>query len=236
MREYSAIESELYASFDAILESEALEVDFEKVGAFTDPSAGRPSGFEVQSEWNGVILSPRLDEATPWITELACCWRSVRRKKMPEIHGEFRVRNIYESLLRSAPDLAWEKAPDSEKRLVAEFRTIDDTPRSGAGLLAAIRVQPNVDPLEIWYYDKDLSRYPGHSSDYVRLDLDYREYMKMLSVTKGTFGWQYLFSDVTLSGLSGQVSENLEAMLEVFPVAFPQYDYTPLRERLEARL
>ncbi|QNE74111.1 hypothetical protein F0344_05375 [Streptomyces finlayi] len=236
MREYSAIESALYASFDRLLESDILEIDFESVGTFTDPSAGKPSEFDEQSEWKDVILDHRFDEATPWITELACRWRSVKRKRAPEIHGEFRVRNIYDALLKNAPDLTWERASDTEKQLVAEFRTIDDTPRSGAGLLTAVRVQPHVNPLELWYYDKDLSRYPGHATDYVRLDLDYVEYMKVLPVTKGTFGWQYLFSDISLCGLERHVVENLEAMLDAFPTAFPEYDYAPLRARLEARL
>ncbi|AEM85038.1 hypothetical protein [Streptomyces violaceusniger] len=236
MREYSAIESNLYDSFDKLLKSDVLEIDFENVGTFTDPSTGKSSEFEVRPEWKDVILDPRLDEATPWITELACRWRSVARKKTPEIHGEFRIRNIYDALLRRAPDLAWEKASREEKQLVAEFRTIDDTPRSGAGLITAIRVQPHVNPLEVWYYDKDLSRYPGHQIDYVRLDIDYVEYMKVLPITKGTFGWQYLFSDISLSSLGTHVATNLEAMLEVFPTTFPEYDYTPLRERWEARL
>lgn len=198
--------------------------------------AGKPAEFDLRPEWQDVILDPRLDEATPWITELGCSWRGADRKNVPEIHGEFRVRNIYDALLRRAPDLAWEKAPDAEKQLVAAFRTIDDTPRSGVGLLTAIRVQPHVNPLEIWYYDKDLSRYPGYATDYTRLDLDYTEYMEMLPVTKGAFRWQYLFSDVSLRGLGRQVISNLEAMLELFPIAFPEYDYAPLRARLEARL
>ncbi|MDQ1039743.1 hypothetical protein QFZ75_006159 [Streptomyces sp. V3I8] len=234
MREYSPIESALYASFDNLLESSLVEIDFESVGDFTDPSAGKPAEFDERPEWEDVILAGLL-EATPWITELACSWRSAKRKKTPQIRGEFRVRNIYDALLKPAPDLAWEKAPDDEKRLVAEFRTIDETPRSGAGLLTAIRVQKHVDPLQIWYYDKDLSRYPGNATDYVPLDIDYVEYMKNLAVTKGIFGWQYLFSDVSLSGLDRQVVANLEAMLDIFPTVFPEHDYTPLRDRLEAR-
>ncbi|WP_327190340.1 hypothetical protein [Streptomyces xinghaiensis] len=236
MREYSASESELYRSFDTLLESSILKIDFENVGDFTDPGAGIPSSFSERPEWKDVILDPHLGEATPWITELACRWRSASRKKTPEIQGEFRVRNVYDSLLRPAPDLAWEKAPDAEKQLVSEFRTIDDTPRSGTGLLTAIRVQRHVNPLEIWYYDKDLSRSPEHGSDFIRLELDYAEYMKVLPVTKGTFGWQYLFAPVSLRNLGKRVINNLEAMLEVFPTAFPEYDYTPLQARLEARL
>lgn len=235
MHENSVSESKLYLSFRELCESKHVKVEFKKVGSSLDPESGQPSAFTTRQEWRDVILGPDLSESTPRVTELGCRWRSVDPNH-PELNGEFRVRNIFKAFLRPAPDLAWEKAPEEEKKLVAEFRTIDDTPRSATGLLTAVRVQPQVNPLELWYYDKDLSRYPGHETDYIRLDLDYSEYMRVLPVTKGTFGWQYLYADVSLHGLGSQVVENLQTMLEVFPRVFPEYDYSDLRTRLEARL
>ncbi|MGI5424124.1 hypothetical protein [Streptomyces sp. CA-179760] len=56
-------------------------------------------------------------------------------------------------------------------------------------------------------------------------------------MTKGTFGWQYLFTDVSLRGDDfGETGRRLNDMLTVFPELFPGYDYQPLRSRLAARL
>lgn len=56
-------------------------------------------------------------------------------------------------------------------------------------------------------------------------------------VTKGTAGWQYLFADVDFkSPWMQEVGSELKTMLATFPALFPQYDYAPLRARLEARL
>lgn len=69
------------------------------------------------------------------------------------------------------------------------------------------------------------------------MDVDYCGYLAALLVTKGTYGWQYLFADVSLADdIHHHTVENARRMLEVFPRLFPGYDYAPLAARLEARL
>ncbi|PUB22792.1 hypothetical protein C8K30_11214 [Promicromonospora sp. AC04] len=72
---------------------------------------------------------------------------------------------------------------------------------------------------------------------YNDLALSYPEYLDVLRLTKGVFGWQLLFVDVSLRepGLRPHL-ESITTMLEVFPSVFPQHDYAPLQGRLAARL
>lgn len=68
------------------------------------------------------------------------------------------------------------------------------------------------------------------------MEVTYREYLDALLVTKGTYGWQYLYTDVSLGRGFGGVRRYLQGMIELFPEIFPNHDYSPLVERLEARL
>ncbi len=69
------------------------------------------------------------------------------------------------------------------------------------------------------------------------MDITYCQYLDALLLTKGTYGWQYLYTDISLRrGDFDETVRYLRGMLEVFPEIFPQHDYRELRERLEARL
>jgi hypothetical protein len=82
---------------------------------------------------------------------------------------------------------------------------------------------------EVWFLD--------HRHANIRLDLDYRDYLDNLILTKGATRWQYLFADVRLSDREfTRVRESLETMLSIFPDQFPDHDYAALVARFEARL
>ena len=69
------------------------------------------------------------------------------------------------------------------------------------------------------------------------MDIDYCAYLAALRVTKGTFGWQYLFTEVSLAEEDYKnTARRLTDMLDVFPRLFPAHDYSELRARLEERL
>ncbi|GAA3357314.1 hypothetical protein [Saccharopolyspora gregorii] len=231
----TSIESALYSAFDEVVESKVFEVDFQDIGSFSGGESGRPGMFDDLDEWRNVIIDDRMDAATPKVSELGLQWRTRYRRKHPEVLGEFRVRNLYRALLRPPPELVWSGSTEAEKDFVEQLRVIDDTPRSGAGLLTAIRIQEGVSPLEVWYFDKDLSRTTVGGGDFIRLNIDYSGYMKSLALTKGSFGWQYLFADISINNLSRDVVQNIDAMLRVFPNEFPGYEYRDLQSRLEAR-
>jgi hypothetical protein len=141
--------------------------------------------------------------------------------------GEFCLRNIYDCLVGWHPPLEGpEFLPPGDRRVLAALRIFDEAPFAGAGAVAGMRVPPDGGEPEIWFYVA--TRAVLH-----RLHLDYGTYLETLLLTKGAFGWQYLFADVDLTAPQHyDDAANLSAMLNVFPGYFPSHDYDPLRERL----
>ncbi|MFI0465957.1 hypothetical protein ACH347_17935 [Saccharopolyspora sp. 5N102] len=93
-------------------------------------------------------------------------------------------------------------------------------------MVVSIRVEPNRAPQEIWVWDARIGA--------LQMDLGYLE---ALALTKGTFGWQYLFTDASLASDDfHHTARYLKSMLRVFPEIFPHHDYAGLQERLAARL
>ncbi|OKI38305.1 hypothetical protein A6A29_10030 [Streptomyces sp. TSRI0281] len=98
-------------------------------------------------------------------------------------------------------------------------------------------MQPKVDPLEIWYSAiADIGGDP-YLPGFIKMNITYCQYLDAMILTKGTYGWQYLYTDISLSrGDFHETVKYLQGMLSVFPEIFPQHDYGDLRARLEARL
>ncbi|MFD9219024.1 hypothetical protein ACFWDI_03070 [Streptomyces sp. NPDC060064] len=238
MRSPTDIEQQLFKTQREIEECPHFSVDRSATGELGDCYEESPALFRYLPDWQGVVLSRELCIHSPRITEIGNRWRTNSVSGLPEFHGEFRVTDLFTAVLKHPPELSWSGSSDEERRFFAELRVIDDTPVAATGQLAAIRIQPHVDPLEIWYYDMDLNRAEGWDRQYVRLDLTYTEYIQQLALTKGTFGWQYLFTDEVSLGEPDfkAVRTQLTTMLDVFPVLFPAWDYTELAQRLEARL
>ncbi|MET7622691.1 hypothetical protein [Streptomyces sp. NPDC005408] len=113
--------------------------------------------------------------------------------------------------------------------MLPELRIFDQAPFGGAGQATGLRVPPKGDRLEIWHY-------VSTCTELHRLNLDYGTYLETLLITKGAWGWQYLFADVDLTGREyHDAASNLAAMFEAFPVLFPDHDYEPLRARWRER-
>ncbi|MGW4232160.1 hypothetical protein ACWEF9_23180 [Streptomyces sp. NPDC004980] len=147
----------------------------------------------------------------------------------PDVSGEFYVRNLLGALEEPPPELGEIEVSGADPSLLSELRAIDGTPDTGEGSLAAIRILSGQAPPEIWFDHMLRGTW--------RMHIDYRDYLATLRVTKGTFGWQYLFTDVSLRGDEFRViRRRLQNMLDVFPEMFPGDDYAPLRRRLSERL
>ncbi|MPY59620.1 hypothetical protein [Streptomyces spongiae] len=207
-----------------VRESPFFEVMYEEVGP-GGPEKDPTGIFELMAE-EGFPLSERLKEAYFPYRYKALHWRAADHD-VP-LFGEFNVMNIDSSSEVRLPvkDFAWEK---SDEKLLSELSILDDISRGGGGQLATMRFLPGVSSPEIWFLDR------FHT--FVRLDLDYRDYLDNLVITKGVTGWQYLFADVPLGAREyDSTLESLRAMLQVLPDHFPDYDYEPLAARLEARL
>ncbi|MFD9330438.1 hypothetical protein [Streptomyces sp. NPDC060065] len=238
MRNPTEIEQKLFQTQQEIIDCTGLVVDRSVTGDLGETFEEAPALFTYLPDWQDVVFSRDLCVRSPRISEIANCWHSERTSGIPEIRGEFRVTDLFTALLKHPPDLSWAGSTDEEREFFTQLRVIDDTPLAATGQLAAIRSQPQVDPLEVWYYDMELTSAEGWTRQYLKLDLTYPEYMEQLALTKGTLGWQYLFTDEVPLGHPDfdDVRNQLTTMLDVFPRLFPAWDYTELNRRLEARL
>jgi hypothetical protein len=179
--------------------SDAVSVDFSELGPGTewmdDPA-------EVLIALDGMTSLAEFQRCPFRFTKVAASWRTV--KPYPLIHGEFSVTPLPLAFATGAPHMAWEGSTDEERQLYSEFRVVDDTPTSGEGLFTALRAPTEIRPIELWLY---YIRLIPHKPPTVQLEIDYCEYLDMVHLTKGVFGWQFLFADVSFSdwewGLSG---------------------------------
>ncbi|WP_369167165.1 hypothetical protein AB5J49_04495 [Streptomyces sp. R28] len=189
---------------------------------------------EYNESWEGVRFSEDMLSCYVRFYELGAAWRTVGT--LPDVKGEFSLINFNDALESSDPGTE-SGTTDFQREFLSQLCPIDRTPRSGAGIQTYIRMQADVDELELWYSDiADIGQSP-YPPGFIKLDIGYCEYLKALLLTKGTYGWQYLFADISLARrdfLDG--ANNLKNMLQVFPELFPDRDYSSLRTRLEARL
>jgi hypothetical protein len=174
----------------------------------------------------GMPLGPSFRDCHFRFEYLGSAWQSAEGKDH-FITGEFCLQPLETAVLCQPPLELWAYMTPEEERLQSELRGIDGTPEWGTGHLGALRVQPGVAEPEMWF-DKT-------GDHYYRLDLDYRGYLDALRVTKGTFGWQYLFTKSPLRSDDG-TAQRLRTMLELFPKWFPDHDYKPFRRRLDMAL
>ncbi|MER7049225.1 hypothetical protein [Streptomyces jumonjinensis] len=191
--------------------------------------------YEHNPDWEDVIIDDDLLDCALRFEDMGAAWHT--KEDFPEILGEFNLLHFYDVFDQSSGPPPLSDSSPFQREFLSQLRVFDNTRRSGAGMLTYIRMQPAVTPLEIWYEDRaeiGTSPYPSYL---IKLDMSYCEYLQAVTLTKGTYGWQYLYTDVSLR--DPQLHSEalyLQNMLEVFPKLFPAYDYAPLRQRLEARL
>ncbi|WP_413811715.1 hypothetical protein [Streptomyces sp. OE57] len=203
-------------------------------GADLDRPLGGILPEEYDEAWEGVRFSESMLDCYLRFYELGAAWRAVG--DLPDVKGEFSLINFHDALQASDPGVGSAKT-DFHREFLSQLCPIDRTPRFGAGIQTYIRLQADVDALELWYSDIAYIEQPPYPSGFIKLDIGYCEYLEMLLLTKGAYGWQYLFADISLSrGDFSENANNLKNMLQVFPELFPDRDYSSLRARLEARL
>ncbi|MFE7030743.1 hypothetical protein ACFU9Y_10555 [Streptomyces sp. NPDC057621] len=180
--------------------------------------------FESLAEDDGLPFGPEVRSHFFRFGDITAFWESADPDS--GLVGEFHLTHLYSTSLMSH---TWEGSDDRERDLYRELRIFDDTPRTGVGYMAALRVPRGTTDPEIWFFDMHRGA--------MEMDLGYGTYLDTLLITKGTIGWQYLFCDagITDPGFA-PVAEGLREMLDVFPRLFPDHDYTDLRSRLQERL
>lgn len=226
MTRFTRTENALRKAFDELQESPSVEIFLSDQGAIADDFGDAGEVFESISDWRGIDLDRSLQRCFIRFTTFACHWR-IERPRV-KLTGEFRVRHPLYAMDARAPESDW-ASTEEEAKLYSEFRVIDDRPGSGTGAFAALRIQPGHSMPEVWYHDFRRGAF--------KLDIDYCQYLDALCITKGVSGWQYLFAGTSLAERDFRnFAHDLGQSLDVLPELFPEYDYEPLRARLEARL
>lgn len=207
-----------------------LHMTWDQQGPLALEPADAPSAFGALAHQDGVLLDPVLQECFLRFEGLGAFWGYGEEEADPLFAGEFSLSPLVRAI-RAQPPV--ERCPDpSPERLelLAELRDFDGSPVGGVGFTSSLRIkQGGVHNPELWFSDGELGVH--------RMDVDLGGYLDALRVTKGTYGWQYLFTDVSLAEEDHEVTaEFLTEMLAVFPEVFPAHDYEPLRARLAERL
>ncbi|MEU7900445.1 hypothetical protein AB0B45_47385 [Nonomuraea sp. NPDC049152] len=148
----------------------------------------------------------------------------------PFVNGEFYLTHIARAVSPRQEEEWIESWEGKELFRSSQLRIIDEHPITGTGHYAALRLLPDGGEPEIWWVAEP--RYGAW-----KMDVGYREYLEMLQLTKGAFGWQFLFTRAPLGNEEFErVRDRIENMLDALPVLFPERDYEPLTERFSARL
>lgn len=233
MAEFTSSESLQMDSIRKLIDSPLFDIEYKR-GDITFSLEDLEPISEDNPELAGVVLSDRLKRCSLRFSDISAEWSFVGDER--SLDGEFRVPHLYLALIEDPP-LCNDLAGDSERALLSELRMIDSAPRRATGEAAFVRVQPHKETLEVWYQDRYLFDAEENTQGFLRMEVDYCGYLEALRMAMGVLGWQMLFVDASLRahGFREHV-ENLRNMLDVFPDVFPEYDYTPLRARLEARL
>lgn len=236
MRELNRTEKMLLRAYRELQAESRIITRYESIGPWGNAFHEKPIYFDHAPGWENIILSNELCGGTPRNTEIKTVWNATG---IPgELSGEFRIGDLFTDLLIAPPSPTGEDPSPEDERFFASLRVVDDTPSSANEQWTAIRVTPNTDPLELWFYDPDLAGSEAIQGEVYRLELDYPEYLRNLAITKGAFSWQYLFiEEISLTSPElRDAFERLQKMLEVLPTLFPDWNYGTLTERLEARL
>ncbi|MGW7405002.1 hypothetical protein ACWGI9_14930 [Streptomyces sp. NPDC054833] len=214
---------------EALREIEAcreIEVHEARLGDVSPPLDQAPLVFEELAQDYGLSLGQQIQDRFFRFNEVQTYWRSTRSES--RLVGEIHLTHIYRTVVENGLHVIWKGKDDEERELHQELKFFDDTPQTGSGRMALLRLPRGTTDPEVWYFD----RYAGA----MPMDIDYATYLDTLLITKGTAGWQYLYC-ATGFGDPGFTSAlaRLKEMAEEFPRLFPGHDYSDLRARLEAR-
>ncbi|MFC9424401.1 hypothetical protein [Streptomyces sp. NPDC056987] len=186
------------------------------------------SAFDDLAEWEGIEIGTEPRSAYIRFSQLGSQWRTVA--PYPALAGEFRLTPLPLAVHEESPEFPSSLYSDEQRELATGFRVIDSSPFTGTGSFVALRLQPGVGNPEVWFSDH-------RTNTLWQMDLDYRQYVDTLRLTKGVFDWQHLFTEAPLDDVEFPgTAADLQVMLEVLPTVFAHHDYAPLHTQLAERL
>ncbi|KJS61922.1 hypothetical protein [Streptomyces rubellomurinus] len=210
----------------ALKQSDAIDVRRERKGAVSDVVEDSTAGFSLLQELFGVTLEPGLKDHHVRYYELGLQWYAAGASA--HAGGEFVLRELVDAIMSGPPD-AGSVRDDEEIELFKELRVIDYLPDSGETAFAAVRLVGGAIAPRTWVF-----WFPHGAFE---LELDYPGYLEALLLTRGLYGWQFLYADVRLAEPEyAPLVDLIRTGLDFLTEALPDPRYAELETRLAERL
>ncbi|MFD9499203.1 hypothetical protein [Streptomyces sp. NPDC060035] len=226
MPRFTEYEQRHLDSLDQLENSPGVQVFHSNSGPFEESVGDAPATFAKIFTWEGVHLDPELQRCFLRFDKIEVHWAI----QNPDFHmfGRFSLHHLAAAILTTGAEVEDEYLTEEELRIASELRIFDNPDSSDDGEFAALRIPFGVTSPEVWYHNPSFGLF--------EMDLDYCGYLDALLVTKGVYGWQFLFADVNLrEPLFTGVVQSLKRAFKVFPRVFPDHDYGPLEKRMTER-
>jgi hypothetical protein len=220
------IERRFLAVIESLKRNDAINVNRVRKGAVSEVVKDSSAGFSVLEELFGVTLDPVLTNYHIRHSELGIHWYAAGTSVLGG--GEFVLRELVDALI-SGPPNADDTRDDDERELFQQLRVVDYLPEGGSWSFSAVRLTGGTIAPRMWVYWFPLGAFA--------LDLDYRGYLEALLLTRGFYGWQFLYADVRLAGMRyAPLVDLIRTGLGLLKEALPDRRYAELETRLAERL
>lgn len=221
--EPSPVERRILELMESLKQSGQVTCGDERVGPIVPPADDSAAAFALLENFSKVTLDKSLAEHHIRNRELGLHWYT---DSSIGAGGEFILRELVEAVMSGPPnsDAVYD---EHDRELFGHLRVVDYQPYGGSGSFSAIRLVDGSVAPHMWTYDI------GHGA--AELELDYPGYLDALLVTKGFYGWQYLYTDIRLDD-HPSLANLLRTNLAFLTGSMPGPDYSDLETRLAERL
>lgn len=225
-RDPTPIERRFLEMIESLKRSDEIDVNGERKGAISEVVEDSTAGFSQLEELFDVTLDPVLRDYHVRYSDLGIHWYAAGASV--GAGGEFVLHELVDALMSGPPD-ASSVRDDEERELFQQLRVIDYQPEGGVNAFAAVRLSGNTIAPQVWVY-----RFPYGA---FALDLDYRGYLEALLLTKGFYGWHFLYTDVRLADARyAPLVDLIRTGLDFLKETLPDPRYEELETRLAERL
>lgn len=225
-RDPTPIERRFLDMIESLRANDAIDVSGERREDISEVVEDSLAGFSQLEEVFGITLDPALKDHHVRYWELGIHWYAAGASV--GAGGEFVLHELVDALMSGPPD-AGSARDEEERALFEELRVVDHQPEGGVAAFAAVRLSGDTLAPRMWVY-----RFPYGT---VELDLDYPGYLEALLLTKGFYGWQFLYTDVRLADQAyAPLVDLIRTGLDFLAETLPDPRYEELETRLSNRL
>ncbi|MFF0434568.1 hypothetical protein ACFYU9_20330 [Streptomyces sp. NPDC004327] len=225
-RDPTPVERRFLDMIAKLKQSDAIDVRGERKGDISDVVEDTAAGFALLEELFGITLDPALVDHHVRYWELGIHWYEAGASV--GAGGEFVLRELVDALMSGPPD-AGSVRDEEEAALFGELRVIDYLPDSGENAFAAVRLAKDTLAPRTWVH--------WFPHGLFELELDYPGYLEALLLTRGFYGWQFLYADVRLADPAyAPLADLIRTGLDFLAAALPDPRYEELETRLADRL